>query len=116
MIIKIILLLCIVSVSVYTDIKENKIKNKYLLVALILGLAISLLTGGIAGIKDSFLGIIVPFILLFLFFAMRMFGAGDIKLFCTIGAIMGLNFALNNIIYSFFFVNLTLQNIFEINY
>ena len=102
MIIKIILLLCIVSISVYTDIKENKIKNKYLLVALILGLAISLLTGGIAGIKDSFLGIIVPFILLFLFFAMRMFGAGDIKLFCTIGAIMGLNFALNNIIYSFF--------------
>ena len=98
MIIKIILLLCIVSISVYTDIKENKIKNKYLLVALILGLAISLLTGGIAGIKDSLLGVIVPFILLFLFFAMRMFGAGDIKLFCTIGAIMGLN----NIIYSFF--------------
>lgn len=102
MIIKILLLLCIVSISAYTDIKENKIKNKYLLVALILGLAISLLTSGIAGIKDSILGIIVPFILLFLFFAMRMFGAGDIKLFCTIGAIMGLNFALNNIIYSFF--------------
>lgn len=102
MIIKILLLLCIVSISAYTDIKENKIKNKYLLVALILGLAISLLTSGIAGIKDSILGIIVPFILLFLFFAMRMFGAGDIKLFCTIGAIMGLNFVLNNIIYSFF--------------
>lgn len=102
MIIKILLLLCIVSISAYTDIKENKIKNKYLLVALILGLVISLLTSGIAGIKDSILGIIVPFILLFLFFAMRMFGAGDIKLFCTIGAIMGLNFALNNIIYSFF--------------
>lgn len=102
MIIKEILLLCIVSISVYTDIKENKIKNKYLIVALILGLAISLITDGIAGTKDSILGIIVPFIMLFLFFVMRMFGAGDIKLFCTIGAIMGLNFVLNNIIYSFF--------------
>ena len=102
MIIKVILLLCIVSISLYTDIKENKIKNKYLLVALILGLAISLIIGGIAGAKDSILGIIVPFVALFIFFAMRMFGAGDIKLFCTIGAIMGLNFAINNIIYSFF--------------
>ena len=102
MIIKIVLLVLIISISAYTDIKENKIKNKYLLIVFILGLAISLLTGGIAGIKDSLLGIIVPFILLFLFFAMRMVGAGDIKLFCTIGSIMGLNFVINNIMYTVF--------------
>ena len=102
MILKIILLLVIISVSAYTDIKENKIKNKYLLVSLILGLVISLLTSGMAGVKDSILGIIVPFVLLFIFFVIRMFGAGDIKLFCTIGAIMGLNFVINNIMYTVF--------------
>lgn len=101
MIIKIIILMILVSVATYTDIKENKIKNKHLCLFLILGLILSIIYGGIDGIKDSILGIIVPFVLLFLFFAFRMFGAGDIKLYCTIGSIMGLKFILNNIIYSF---------------
>ena len=102
MIIKIVLLVLIISISAYTDIKENKIKNKYLLIALILGLVMSTLTNGIVGAKDSLLGIIIPFLILFIFFVMRMLGAGDIKLFCTIGSIMGLNFVINNIMYTVF--------------
>ena len=102
MIIKIVLLVLIISISAYTDIKENKIKNKYLLIALILGLVMSTLTNGIVGAKDSLLGIIIPFLILFIFFVMRMLGAGDIKLFCTIGSIMGSNFVINNIMYTVF--------------
>ena len=99
--IKITLLLMLVSIATYTDMKENKIKNKYISLFILLGIVLSLLLGGFSGLKDSLLGIIVPFLLLFIFFALRMFGAGDIKLFCAIGAIMGVSFVINNIIYSF---------------
>lgn len=100
--IKIVILLILLVITLYTDIKENKIKNKHLLVALVLGLVISFLNGGISSFKDSLLGIVVPFGFLFIFFAFRMIGAGDIKLFCTMGAIMGVRFIANNIIYTFF--------------
>lgn len=99
--IKVILLLLLVSIATYTDIKENKIKNKQILLFILLGIVLSILLGGFSGLKDSLLGIIVPFLLLFIFFVFRMLGAGDIKLFCAIGSIMGVNFVINNIIYSF---------------
>ena len=98
---RIIVLLLIVTVALYTDIKENKIKNKHLLYGIITGLAISIITGGVASLKDSILGIIIPFVILIAFYSMRMLGAGDVKLYCTIGAIMGVNFVINNLIYTF---------------
>ena len=100
--IKILILLTLLSVTLYTDIKDNKIRNIHLLPPLLLGLVISVLSNGLDGLKSSVLGTIIPFVALFLFFALKMLGAGDIKLFCTIGAIMGVNFVINNIIYSFF--------------
>jgi prepilin peptidase CpaA len=48
------------------------------------------------------LGAIIPIIAFFPFFIIRMIGAGDIKLFSVIGCLMGWNFILNNIIYTFF--------------
>lgn len=99
--IKIILLLLLVSIATYTDIKENKIKNKQISLFILLGIVLSILLDGFSGLKDSLLGIIVPFLLLFIFFVFRMLGAGDIKLFCAIGSIMGVSFVINNIIYSF---------------
>ena len=56
---------------------------------------------GYSGLWNSILGITAPFILLILFFALKMLGAGDIKLFCAIGSITGINFILYNLIYSF---------------
>lgn len=100
--IKILILLTLLSITLYTDIKDNKIKNIHLILPLVLGVLIAVLSNGLVGLKSSVFGIIIPFVALFLFFALKMLGAGDIKLFCTIGAIMGVNFVINNIIYSFF--------------
>ncbi|GKX67421.1 A24 family peptidase [Inconstantimicrobium mannanitabidum] len=100
-IVKIILLFIIVSLAMYTDIKENKIKNKHLIIPLVLGIVLSFISGGVEGMKDSLLGMIIPIGIFFVVFLFRMFGAGDIKLYCTIGAIMGVKFIENNIIYSF---------------
>lgn len=100
MIIKLILLFIVTAISAYTDAKENKIKNKLLLPILILGILSSVITGGFNGLLDSIIGIVLPFFALYILYALNMFGAGDVKLFCTIGAIMGYKFVINNFIYS----------------
>lgn len=102
MIFKIIVLLAILIISAYTDAKENKIRNKYLFPAVILGLVLSLLFGGVNGIKSSLFGMVFPFILLYITYLLRLMGAGDIKLYCTIGAIMGFEFVVNNLVYTVF--------------
>ncbi len=43
----------------------------------------------ISGITDCIAGIALPFVLLWVFFRFRKMGAGDIKLFCVLGAFMG---------------------------
>lgn len=87
-------------ISAYTDAKENKIKNKILIPFLIIGLIVSTITGGLDGFISSIIGIILPFIGLYILYMINVLGAGDIKLFCTIGAITGYNFVINNFIYS----------------
>lgn len=100
-ILKIITLVILVTLCMYTDIKERKIKNKYLLISFLAGLTLSLISGGLSGLKDSLIGTIIPFVIFFIFFALNLFGSGDIKLFCVIGSIMGSHFIINNIFYSF---------------
>lgn len=89
--------------SVLSDSFTYKIKNIIVLPFLFLGFVTNLLLYRFSGATDSFLGVILPFALLILFYALRMLGAGDIKLFCGIGSIMGVVFLLNTLAYSFLF-------------
>lgn len=56
------------------------------------GLVLQLLQWGITGAGKWAIGLLVPFVLLFPLFLLRMLGAGDIKLISAIGAIMGIHF------------------------
>lgn len=71
--------------TVYTDIKTGKIENKVLLLAIILGMILDYVMGGmgllISGIKMTVLMTIVLFVL----FVVKGIGAGDIKLIAVIG-------------------------------
>ena len=58
---------------------------------------------GIEGLKDSIIGVFIPIVGLFIFYALRMLGAGDIKLYCAVGAIMGWKFVIACLVYSFLF-------------
>ncbi len=100
MIIKIIELLVLVTLAAISDLKTHKIKNKLILVFMILGLVTNLFLYGGKGAVVSSLGIVVPIVLLFFLYAFKMMGAADVKLFGAIGAIMGMKFALINIIFS----------------
>ena len=95
-IILIILLLCVVS-----DLRTSKIRNIYTVSAIFAGIAINTYLSGTQGFKESTKGVILPLLILGIFFCARLIGAGDIKLFSSIGAIFGMDFVVMAIAYSF---------------
>lgn len=96
-----IILLCVLTICFYTDLRYNKIYNKVLLPFLLVGITLNFLVLGSQGGIDCVIGGLIPILIFIPLFVLRMFGAGDIKLFSTIGFLMGINFIINNIIYSF---------------
>lgn len=94
-------IIVLLALALISDIKTYKIKNNIVFPFIIIGILTNMHLHGIAGIVFSFKGLIAPILLLIIFFALRMLGAGDIKLFSAIGSIMGLEFILYTILYSF---------------
>ena len=82
---KILLLLMLTFISLIQDIKYFKVKNITNLTFIILGITFSIFDKTLA---SSLLGLIFPLLLMPLFI-FKMLGAGDIKLFCAIGSIIG---------------------------
>lgn len=80
-----ILALILVFIAIIQDIKYFKVKNSTNLLFIIVGLTISILENNFS---NFVLGILFPLSLLPLFI-FNMLGAGDIKLFCAIGSIVG---------------------------
>ncbi len=56
---------------------------------------------GYKGLLDALLGTVIPIILLIVLYALRMLGAGDIKLFSALGAIFGVEYIFAIMGYSF---------------
>jgi prepilin peptidase CpaA len=99
--VKLPFLLALLAASLASDIRTKKIKNIIVLPAIIFGLVINAILSGRHGLLDSSLGIFLPVVLLFWLYALKMLGAGDIKLFCASGAIMGLDFVIRSMVFSF---------------
>lgn len=87
--------------AIINDTLNSKIKNKLLLFFVIAGFSTGLATGGLEGLAGSVAGAAIPLVLLFILYALKMLGAGDIKLMCTIGAIGGTGLVLPSMAYSF---------------
>ena len=88
------ILLITVGICLATDIKEQKIYNKVLLPALILGLVANVFVNGLPGLKSSGLGLLLGMGLLILPFLAGGIGAGDVKLMGVIGVLQGPMFVL----------------------
>lgn len=82
---RILLLLVLVFISLIQDIKYFKVKNITNLTFIIFGLVLSVFD---KTLFSSLIGLIFPLLLMPLFI-FKMLGAGDIKLFCAIGSIIG---------------------------
>lgn len=86
-----LLLLVPLAVSViYYDVRFRRIPNVLVLAALIAGLAINISFGGAPGALSSVGGFAIAFVPMFLMHIFGAMGAGDVKLFAAIGAVVGL--------------------------
>lgn len=94
-------LFLLVIISLISDIRTFKIKNIIIAVFMAAGLLTGFITAGINGLACSALAAFLPVPLLIIFYIPGMLGAGDIKLFCAIGAITGARFVLYSMAYSF---------------
>ncbi len=78
------------SIAVICDLKSWRIPNWLAGVGVLTGVFVSVASLGLVeGIKSSLWGLCFPFFLLYILFYFRLFGAGDIKLLCAVGAFVG---------------------------
>jgi prepilin peptidase CpaA len=73
----------------YMDIRYRRIPNKLVLITLIGGLALNTIFGGVHGLGLSLGGSLLAFALMFGLHLFGTMGAGDVKLFAAIGAVLG---------------------------
>lgn len=72
-----------------TDIRSRRIPNQFLMIALSLALVCHGLAGGIDGLFDSSLGLVIGMVMLLPLYMLGGTGAGDVKLLGTVGALLG---------------------------
>jgi prepilin peptidase CpaA len=90
----------LLGVAGYTDLRENRIYNYVTLPAVLVGLALSGLRGGFAGLGDGALGFLTGFGGLLVVYAFGGMSAGDVKLMGAIGALSGPSFTIWALLYS----------------
>lgn len=107
MAVKYIELALLIIAALISDFRTYRINNRIILIFLTAGVMTGLVQDGLSGLPSSLLGASLPLLLLFWFYLPRMLGAGDIKLFCAIGAVMGIGFITWCIAWSFLAGGLT---------
>ena len=78
------------AVAVIMDLRTAKVDNGWILFTLVIGLWMQITEKGLRGIPVFFAGAVFPVICLGILFFLRMLGPGDIKLFCALGGVMGM--------------------------
>ncbi len=78
----------------YYDVRYRRIPNPFVLATFVSGLALNAIFGGLPGVLASLAGCGLGFVLMFILHVFGAMGAGDVKLFASIGAITGANLVL----------------------
>lgn len=87
-----ILLIIVLTICLFTDLRYKKIYNVILVPTALLALGYHLYSGGSAELWWSIKGLLLGMALLFIPFVLGGMGAGDVKLLGVIGAIAGPSF------------------------
>lgn len=95
------LILFISGTAVLMDFLMEKVVNSFICAGLLAGLILQSHMWHIKGIWVYVTGVLMPFFLLLPLFYFHMLGAGDIKLFCVLGGILGLESIFKIMICSF---------------
>lgn len=87
--VKLLLLLPLSVIVIYYDVRFRRIPNVVVVSALTAGLAINTAFAGFGGALSSVKGLGLAFLPMFLMHLFGAMGAGDVKLFAAIGAVLG---------------------------
>lgn len=91
----------ILAAAAWMDIRTKRVSNRLVIFGLCLGFVLHLGMNGWMGILIFFIRIIVPILVFYLFFLMRVLGAGDIKLFSVVCGFIGIRESIRVVMYSF---------------
>ena len=89
LLINFMLLVPLAVVITYYDVRYRRIPNVLVVLALISGLAANAAVNGWGGVRASLVGCIFAFGLMLVLHLFGALGAGDVKLFAAIGAVIG---------------------------
>ena len=87
--ISLLILLPVAVAGIYYDVRYRRIPNALVLATLAAGLTSHLAYGGLGGLKASALGFLFAFVPMLVIHILGAMGAGDVKLFGAIGAVVG---------------------------
>ncbi len=80
----------VIGLAVFFDLRERRIPNWLILVGLSGGVSLNVVLYGSNGAYQSALGFLLAIAVFIVPFALGWLGAGDVKLFAAIGAVLGL--------------------------
>ncbi|WP_223530365.1 prepilin peptidase [Pseudomonas sp. GL-R-19] len=89
-----VLLMGLLGVAVLSDLLRHRIPNMLVLLGLVLGLIGQMYSGGVSGLGDSLLGILICFALFLPMYASGGMAAGDVKLMAMVGSFLPFQYAL----------------------
>lgn len=98
--IKLSIILLVFLIALYLDLRYQRIPNLLCTVTLITGFIVQCYFSAWLGLLNAFIGAGLAFMLLFPAFALKLLGAGDVKLMVAIGAFLDVKLLLWSIIYS----------------
>ncbi len=93
-------LIALIIVAVYTDVRYGKIYNKLTLTCIVLGIILSLLSAGLRGAGESLAGVVLVLLLYLLFAPLTGIGGGDVKLMMAVGALTGIRMTIWSLLFS----------------
>ena len=89
-----VVLIGLLGVAVVSDLRRHRIPNLLILLGLALGLAGQTYSGGVSGLGDGLLGMLIGFALFLPMYALGGMAAGDVKLMAMVGSFLPLHYAL----------------------
>ena len=89
--------------AAWMDLRQTKVRNGWLLFWLTVNVSGQVIRAGSEGMMRSCSGMMIPLLLLFPFFYLRMLGAGDIKTLAVLGGFLGPSAILSCLFFTFLF-------------